>query len=413
MSRATLSGSTPTCAISAATRSDTRAVTKSDMSPKALPICLVLAALAPPSLARERIEIRPASDVVESARYGIPIEFRVSANAKEAVVVTSKSGPRIALLGLETGSMSQIPIGLPEGISQFTPAGADFAGEKEIAVAASWVESQTSRSGIAIIDREGKILAIQGYGISVRSIAASRGRDILAASIQEPQDPLAETPNRPSGNLVALFDLRAKLIARHQTGCSPVNAFKTFEDMVKTHPRRKVNLLRDDVVLSMPGASRWSYPAACVLSSENLRGSRENPGTAAKVAPSGLVSFVPLFKPPVLEGVPDWRSLRALNVLPFSRGTVPMYLVVWFAGGEETARRDVPEGGPYRDAGRIIFAGYGASVRPTDAPEWVAEVEGGTRIAEVSATPDGRIFALTYSKISEGWRVSEITVKHD
>jgi hypothetical protein len=376
---------------------------------------LLTAFLAPQCLGKERVVIRPASAIVDPAVHGIPLEFRVSSGGKEAIVVTAKSGPKISLVDLTEGTAEQVKIEVPEGVSQFTPAGADFIGDKEFVVSASWVESSVSRSGLTIINRDGKIRAMQGYGISVRSVAVARGGERIAASIQEPQDPLSESPDRPSGNLLALFDQNGKLLERYQTACSPLNAFKSFAEMHKSHARRKVNLLRDDVILSIPGPSRWSYPAACILAASNLRGKPSAAGGASppKVASSGLALHLPLFKPPIVEGVADGRTLRALNVLPFYRGTVPMYLVIWLAGGEGAPKRDVPEGGPYRDAGKVIFAAYSDVARPDDPAEWVAELEEDLRIAEVASTQDGKLYALTYEKITEGWRVSELTLKND
>jgi hypothetical protein len=284
---------------------------------------------------------------------------------------------------------------VPQGLSHFDLQCVERLDKETLVASAGWVEKDVSRNGLVFFSEEGKVARYTGYGVGMSSIAVNPAREILAVSIQEPQDPLSEKPDAPTSYTLGFFDTRGKLVARQNA--NSVNRYASYEEMRRYHRFRKVYFLRDAVVITYPEATpRWPEPAVFTFSGDSI-GSRDS----KKGSPSELGSGTISLRPPRVDDLPRER-FRALNIAPVIREGRSAFLAVWFA-----APRTQGDGAtPHREEGRIFFSLYD---RSGGEPKQTTELASGERVGEITASKDGRAFVVCFRNMSLEWSLAEVS----
>lgn len=334
------------------------------------------------------------TEEIPTNETGIPVDFRVD---RESAFVVAVHASHVWSIDLGTSERRKVTLTPLEGLSQLVIYGVDRLAKNRLVVSAGWIERQSgTRGGLIFTDDEGTIESKVGYGISIRSIAVSPSRNLIAASIQEPLDPLSEDGSKPTMFPLAVFDSAGHLLTR--LNCNSANRYSSFDQMHELHPFRRVFFSRDSPVITFPeSSSKFRHPSVYAVSPTAVRlpdeGARRSTGNDA-------TSGSKMFMPPTLEGVAR-NSLRMLNVIPVLDDGYEAYLAIWLAGPSDKQQRPTP----HRDEGRVFVAVYGSDGQE---PKRMTEIVDGTRIAEITTAPGGRAAAITYRDMSKAWRISEI-----
>ena len=179
--------------------------------------------------------------------------------------------------------------------------------------------------------------------------------------------------------------------------CNSANRYSSFNEMHMLHPFRRVYFSRDSPVITFPeSSSKFRVPSVFAVDPIAVRLPDEQ--GARRVERAAGAGSRPLL-PPVVEDVAK-GSLRMLNVVPILDDGHEGYLAVWLASPVNDQRPT-----PHRDDGRVFIAVYGAEGLE---PKRTAEISDGTRIAEITTAPGGRVVGITYRDMSRAWRLSEI-----
>jgi len=179
------------------------------------------------------------------------------------------------------------------------------------------------------------------------------------------------------------------------------NMMASFEESARTHRLRRVFLLRGTVVLTYPFPRERGGSAVVWI---------EPPGALATKAmsKSGFArdyaggSLTPLSWPRL--GEEHNRGAKPIGIVPVVAEGKSGFLTAWLTRGSGEPE-DVEPTAPRRDHGRLLLALYDTEGK--DARK-VEEIEDGTRIGELTASPDGTAYAVTFSDISKEWSISRI-----
>lgn len=337
-------------------------------------------------------------NAIPVSEVGIPEEIRT--DGREFLVVPWRAQQSFWILDAEQGNRRRVTVHPPEVLSSLTVRSVDRIGKGRLVASASWVEAGVSRSGLLFLDDEGNVDRYGGYGFSVRSIVVGPTKDWIVASIQEPQDPTSEEINRPTVNAIAQFGIDGKLGLMQS--CALPNMVATFEESLRTLPLRRVFLARDSVVLTYPFILRGgSPPAAWIEGTLNYRSPKETKSGRSTGLEQGP-SFAPLHWPRL--GGEQFRGAKPLGIVPVVTAGKSGLLAAWLTRGSgEPEDRDPAS--PRRDQGRLLLTLY--DMEGKDARK-VEEITDGTRIGELTSSPDGTAYAVTFRDISKEWSISRI-----
>lgn len=339
----------------------------------------------------------PVIPSVPISEVGIPEGIRT--DGREFIVVPWRAERAFWLFDSDSQERRKVTVSLPEELSNVSIRCVDRAGKGRLVASASWVEQGVSRSGLLFMDDDGRVDRFVGYGFSIRSIVVGPTKEWIVGSIQEPQDPTSDQIDRPTNNGLAVFDLEGKL--RHLNPGALANMMGSFEESLRTHALRRVFLLRDTVVLSYPFLRKAGYPpVAWIEPSGSVASGKLRKATMGREADGGKLAP---FNWPRL-GEEQLRGAKPVGIVPVVSDGKSALLAAWLT--RSSGEPDDPElAAPRRDRGRLLLALYDTDGK--DAKK-IGEVNDGTRVGELTASPDGTAYAVTFRDISKEWSISRI-----
>ena len=335
----------------------------------------------------------PIVSGIPTAEVGVPEDIRT--DGREFFVVPVRARGVFWIIDSELTERRKVTVQPPPGIAELSIRSVDRLGSKRLVASASWGEENVSRSGLLFLNDEGVVESYSGYGFSVRSVVFGPTKEWIIASVQEPVDPKSDDLHRPTRNTVAEFTTAGKLIGMQSMNVG--NIVTTFDEMFRTHRLRKVFVIRDSVLLTYPfTTSRVPFPSAYVL-----------PGWAVETAAMRKAGIPRDYSrnwvatlAPRIAGDEEVR-LKPVGIVPSVSEGKSGLLVAWLSAGPGDESRDTP----HRDRGRPFLARY--DIEGEKPKSWV-EIEDGTRIGELTSSPDGQAFAVTYRDMSKEWSISRV-----
>ena len=363
-----------------------------------LPLLLV-ASRAPAAEAAQTAPSRFVSVIssIPVQEVGLPETIRT--DGREFLVVPWRAEGSFWVLDAETGERRKVTVTIPEGLSNVTIRCVERIEKGRLVASASWVQEDVSRSGLLFMDDDGKVDRFVGYGFSVRSIVVGPTREWIVGAIQEPQDPTSEEINRPTHNGLAYFTIEGKFVGLQ--GAALSNMMTSFEESFRTHRLRRVFLLRGSVVLTYPfprergGAGVVWIDSGGYLETKSMR----KRGFEKDYAGNALA---PLHRPRL--GEEHFRGAKPIGIVPVVSEGKAAFLAAWLTRGSGEPEDPEPTA-PRRDHGRLLLTLYDTE---GEAAKKVEEVEDGTRIGELTSSPDGTAYAVTFRDISKEWSISRI-----
>ncbi len=351
-----------------------------------------LLAMAEPPAAKTS-PFTPIVSNIPTAEVGIPEEIRT--DGREFFVVPVRARGAFWIIDGESGERRKVIVQPPAAIRELSIRSVDRLDEKRLVASASWIEENVSRSGLLFLDDEGVVGSYTGYGFSVRSIVVGPTKEWIVGSIQEPIDPTSDDLHRPTSNTIAEFNVGGKLLCMQAMNVG--NILPSFEEMLRTHRLRRVFVVRDTVLLTYPfRTSRVPFPSAYILpgwalETEALRKSNIPRDYSRNWASTHM---------PKGEAY-EKAGLKPVGIVPIVSEGMSGLLVAWIAAGPEQEDRDTP----YRDRGGLFLARY--DIEGGRPKSW-DEVDDGTRVGELTSSPDGRAFAVTFRDMSKEWSISRV-----
>lgn len=369
-------------------------------SPRLILLSLLLAASnapaaepPPPSPSR----FTPVISSIPVQEVGLPETIRT--DGREFLVVPWRAEATFWVLDAETGERRKVNVATPGELSHVTVSCVERVDKERLVASASWVEEKVSRGGLLFMDNDGKVDRHVGYGFSVRSIVVGPTREWIVAAIQEPQDPTSEEINRATINGLAYFTIEGKLVGMQ--GGALANMMASFEESFRTHSLRRVFLLRGAVVLTYPfprergGAAIVWIDSGGYLATKSMRKRGFENDYAGN-------SLAPLHRPRL--GEVHFRGAKPIGIVPVVSEGKSAFLTAWLTRGSGEPEDTHPTE-PHRSHGRLLLALYDTEGKEARKVE---EVEDGTRIGELTASPDGTAYAMTFRDISKEWSISRI-----
>lgn len=364
------------------------------MLPLLLSAASVLAAEGPQT---SPSRFTPVISSIPVQEVGLPETIRT--DGREFLVVPWRAEGSFWVLDAETGERRKVTVVAPEELSHVTIRCVERIEKGRLVASATWVEEKISRSGFLFMDDDGLVSRHVGYGFSIRSIVVGPTREWIVGAIQEPQDPTSEEINRATINGIAQFTMEGKLVGMQ--GAALANMMASFEESFRTHGLRRVFLLRDTVVLTYPFPRErgrnpvvWIEPRATLETKAMRKG-----GFVRDYSPGALA---PLHWPRL--GEEQFRGAKTIGIVPVVSDGKSALLAAWLTRGAGEPEDTEPTA-PRRDRGRLLLTLYDTEGR--DAKK-VEEVEDGTRIGELTSSPDGTAYAVTFRDISKEWSISQI-----
>lgn len=333
-------------------------------------------------------ELRRVTPAYGVADFGMPVEFRVVGN--EAIVKTTLDRAGFLVVNLETGSVRRVTVRPPDGLKDTVVYSVDRLSASELVASAAWVEKGRSRGGLLYMDEQGVVSKSIGYGVSMRSLAAGPAGERIAVALQEPENPMSSQIGAPTEKVLGIFDGSGQPVATHPV----LDRYQTFEEMRSHLPGRRLSIVGDTVLLSMPETTAWQpYPAIETLGPGAMVPPSKRSRSGGRVGDPGTI----LLKPP--KDLP--APVRCVGIVPITVGSETQIVVAWLAGAKE--------GGvtPDRRIGLPVLTMY--PYRLGAEPLRSERVKDGIRIAELGSSSDGRAFAITVSPTLDTWQLREIT----
>lgn len=347
--------------------------------------------VANPSWFTPVISSIPVQDV------GLPESIRT--DGREFLVVPWRAERTFWILDSETGERRKVNVAPPEELSHVSIRCVDRLDKGRLVVSASWAEQRVSRSGLLFMDDDGNVDRYVGYGFSIRSIVVGPTKEWIVGAIQEPQDPTSNEIDRPTNRAIAVFDADGKL--RHMNSGALGNMMGSFEESVRTHPLRRVFLMRDTVVLTYPFLRKQgSAPVAWIEASGAVATEQLRKKSIERGFETGALA--PLHFPRL--GEEHFRGAKPIGIVPVVSEGKSAFLAAWLTRGSGEPE-DLEPTAPRRDHGRLLLTLYDTEGK--DAKK-VEEVEDGTRIGELMSSPDGTAYAVTFRDISKEWSISRV-----
>lgn len=339
----------------------------------------------------------PLISAVPVQEVGLPETIRT--DGREFLVVPWRAESSFWILDAETGDRRKVTAAAPEDLSHVSIRSVDRLGKGRLVASASWVEQRISRSGLFFMDDDGHVDRYVGYGFSIRSIVVGPTKEWIVGAIQEPQDPTSTEIDRPTNRGMAVFDSDGEL--KHMSSGALGNMMGSFEESVRTHPLRRVFLMRDTVVLTYPFLrKKGSAPVAWIEARGAVATKKLMKSSIGREVGTGTLA--PLHFPRL--GEEHFRGAKPIGIVPVVSEGRSAFLAAWLTrGGGEP--EDPEPTAPRRDRGRLLLTLYDAEGK--DAKE-VGEVEDGTRIGELTSSPDGTAYAVTFRDISKEWSISRV-----
>lgn len=363
-----------------------------------LPLLLMASsapAAEPPPTSPSRFT--PVISSIPTQEVGFPETIRT--DGREFLIVLWHAEGSFWVLDAETGARRKVNVTTPEAISHLNIRCVDRIEKGRLVASASWVEEKVSRSGLLFMDDDGKVDRFVGYGFSVRSIVVGPTREWIVGAIQEPQDPTSEEINRATNNGLAKFTIEGKLV--FMQGAALANMMASFEESFRTFPLRRVFLLRGSVVLTYPfPRERGGAGVVWIEPRGALETKAMNKAGFARDYAGG--SLAPLHRPRL--GEEHFRDAKPIGIVPVVSEGKSAFLMAWLTRGSGEPE-DIEPTAPRRDQGRLLLTLYDTEGK--DAKK-VEEVEDGTRIGELTSSPDGTAYAVTFRDISKEWSISRI-----
>lgn len=339
----------------------------------------------------------PVISPVSVKDVGIPDTVRT--DGREFLVVPWRAEGAFWILDAETGERRKVNVTVPESISRLSLRCVERIEKGRLVASASWVEEKVSRSGLLFLDEDGQVDRYVGYGFSVWSIVVGPTREWIVGAIQEPQDPTSEDINRRTIHGLAKFTMDGKLDFMQYAALG--NIMSSFEESFRTFRLRRVFPLRGSVVLTYPFATErvatpvaWIEPPGALKTKAMRRRGFTNDFEGGSLAP--------LFFPRL--GEEHFRGAKPFGVVPIVSEGKSAFLVAWLSRGSGEPEDREPTA-PRRDRGRLLLALYDTEGKEARKVE---EIEDGTRIGELTASPDGTAYAVTFRDISKEWSISRI-----
>lgn len=339
----------------------------------------------------------PVISSIPVQEVGLPETIRT--DGREFLVVPWRAESTFWVLDAETGERRKVNVEVPEAVSRVSIRCVERVEKGRLVASASWVEEKVSRSGFLFMDDDGKVDRYVGYGFSVRSIVVGPTREWIVGAIQEPQDPSSEEINRPTHHGLAYFTIEGKLVFMQPAALG--NMMASFEESFRTFPLRRVFLLRDSVVLTYPFPRErsstpvvWNYSGGYLGTKAMRKRSFEKDYAGNTLAP--------LHWPRL--GEEQFRGAKPIGIVPVVSDGKSAFLAAWLTRGSGEPEDPQPAA-PRRDRGRLLLTLYDTEGKEARKVE---EVEDGTRIGELTASPDGSAYAVTFRDISKEWSISRI-----
>lgn len=341
--------------------------------------------------------LAPVISSIPVSEVGLPETIRT--DGREFLVVPWRAEDTFWIFDAESGERRRVKVSAPEGLSHLTIRCVERVEKRRLVASASWVEERVSRSGLLFMDEDGRVDRYVGYGFSVRSIVVGPTREWIVAAIQEPQDPTSEDINRVTNHGLAYFTMEGKLVVMQPAVLASM--MSSFEESFRTFPLRRVFLLRGSVVLTFPfPRERNDTPVAWIQAGGHLQ--TKAMSKLAFESDYSANSLVPLHKPRL--GEERLRSAKPIGIVPVVSDGRSAFLAAWLTRGSGEPE-DVEPTAPRRDRGRLLLTLYDTEGKEAKKVE---EVEDGTRIGELTASPDGTAYAMTFRDISKEWSLSRI-----
>lgn len=372
--------------------------------PRALMLTAILvspaAKAADPSAANPS-RFTPVISSIPVQEVGLPETIRT--DGREFLIVPWRAEGAFWVLDAETGERRKVNVSVPEGVSQVSIRCVERMGKGRLVASAAWEEREAAISGLLFMDDEGNVDRHAGYDFSVGSIAVGPTGDWIVASIQQPQGPTLERTGSRVGHGIAQFDSDGEL-GPLQYGALG-NMVGSFEESAMTHGLRKVFLNRNTVVLTYPFLRKGeSVPVVWIEGSQPYASKAERAkrkaGSSQRRDHGG--SLAPLHWPRL--GEERFRGAKPIGIVPVVSDGKSAYLAAWLTRGSGEPEDPEPTA-PRRDRGRLLLALYDTEGKEARKVE---EVEDGTRIGELTASPDGTAYAVTFSDISKEWSISRV-----
>ncbi len=372
--------------------------------PRVLTLTAILAlpvakAADPPASIPSRFT--PVISSIPVQEVGLPETIRT--DGREFLVVPWRAEGSFWVLDAETGERRKVKVTVPEALSRVSIRCVERMGKGRFVASASWAEREAARSGLLFMDDEGNVDRHVGYDFSVGSIAVGPTRDWIVASIQQPQGSALEKTGSRVGHGIAQFDSDGELGPMQHGALG--NMVGSFEESAMTHELRKVFLKRNTVVLTYPFLRKGaSAPVVWIEGSQPYASKAERAKRKAGSSQRGDHGgwLAPLHWPRL--GEEQFRGAKPIGIVPIVSEGKSAFLAAWLTRGSGEPA-DLEPAEPRRDHGRLLLTLYDTEGK--DARK-VEEVEDGTRIGELTASPDGTAYAVTFRDISKEWSISRI-----
>lgn len=339
----------------------------------------------------------PVISSIPVQEVGLPETIRT--DGREFLVVPWRAEATFWVLDAETGERRKVNVTAPEQLSRVSIRCVERVEKGRLVASASWIEEEASRDGLLFLDDDGEVDRYVGYDFSVGSIVVGPTREWIVGAIQEEQEPTPEEITRAGINGLAQFTIDGKLLVRQHAAMS-IMIF-SFEERFRTFPLRRVFLLHGSVVLTYPFPRERSGTPVVWIQTGGPLFTKAMSRRSFEIDYSGN-DLAPLHKPRL--GEEHFRGAKPIGIVPVVSEGKSAFLAAWLTRGSGEPEDPEPTA-PRRDRGRLLLTLYDTEGK--DAKK-VEEVDDGTRIGELTSSPDGVAYAVTFRDISKEWSISRI-----
>lgn len=331
----------------------------------------------------------------------VPLPGALRTDGKELFAVPADPLSSFWIFDLASGERRRVVVQPPDGVQDLRILAVDRIGKNELVASGRWVDGEAARNGLVFFDDDGVVSRVVRHAFAVASIVVGPTKEWIVASIQEAPDPLAEEEGRlpRCGHGLAVFDVDGAFLRPDHAALA--NMVGSWEECARTHPLRRVFLLRDTVVFTYPFRLKGTYPpVAFILPRGAVETEQLRKSSIERDYPSGWLSP---FHWPRVEGELH-REAKPLGIVPVVSGGSSGLLVAWSVT-KSGPRGDSEKKPSARGGAGVFLATYG--IEGKDARK-IEEIRDGTRIGELTSAPDGTAFAVTFRDISKEWSISRI-----
>ena len=326
---------------------------------------------------------------------GLPYEFR--GDSKDLFVVSRRvnaPGGELLLFDRASGQHRAVAVQPPADLGHFQLYSAARIRGDRLVASAGWTEKQRTRNGFVFLTPDGTVTKSIGYGMTIRSIVVSPTLGLIAASIMSHIPNESTDIDPPPSFSVGVFDLDGKFL--EQGDVSGINRYATGTEARGALRGRKPYVVGDAVTMTFPEKSS-KCPLSVVVRNPQTGYVAMAAREKSSAPPLRDVAETTLILPPHIKDV-DPGTLRMTGLAPVTTGHKTEFIAAWVEGG--------PDGSIIKSKGHAFVAHYGSK---GEAPIDVVPLPPGTFVGELTATPDGRVYAILFTDVREqGWTIHEV-----